>query len=598
MKKPKLMVIGLDSISLTLLDKFAACTPNIRRLMRGGTSGRALPCFPVYTPTNWAALSTGADPGATAAAAWRNECAGRELSTFDRRAIPCDTIFDSAARAGLTTLAISYPSAHPTASPRNMVLAPLDRGLVSNSLVPGRIIEAPPGKDAAFEFDLLQTPAALSGASAAKAAGATEDGAEAASGAKRRASAGKVRARIRRTGRAAWALCISPAGEPVYELQDGRWSEPIRVDIAAPGRPGRCTVRVMVFDAGRRIAISEAYDVGALGKPAALAQKVLNRLDPPVEHSVFYTAMSDLFAKGVEDKAITDMTRRDMTAQADWIVAAAAMVQKARPFDVFYLHHHYPDSVLHHCLSAAEGLRPYTPKQHRLAREAIAMCLRICDRLVGGLMRLAGPKTTVLLVSDHGNVSNRYSCSLLRRLVETGLTRLDSHGKPDRARSQAWPDRVGTWVAVNAKAGTQRYARIQEKVIDALLDWRGKDGKRVVALALRRKDSHVLGYYGQECSDVTFHFNSGFSWFGSPDRSVHEDTHGANHGPQMPVTFSKLSDNLAFFVLKGPRFAAAHRADEQKGYVRLVDMVPTICAASGVPAPRDATGAVRHDLER
>lgn len=105
MRKPKLMVIGLDSVSLTLLDAFADHCPAIRRLMRTGACGHAIPEFPVYTPTNWAALCTGASSSTTGAEGWHNTAAGRRLGTFDRRAITCETIFDSAARAGMRTLA-------------------------------------------------------------------------------------------------------------------------------------------------------------------------------------------------------------------------------------------------------------------------------------------------------------------------------------------------------------------------------------------------------------------------------------------------------------------------------------------------------------
>jgi predicted AlkP superfamily phosphohydrolase/phosphomutase len=77
MHQPRLMVIGLDSVSLTLLDRFKNSCPNIQAFLRRGASGRALPCFPVYTPTNWAALSTGADSSTTGAEGWYNEEAGK-----------------------------------------------------------------------------------------------------------------------------------------------------------------------------------------------------------------------------------------------------------------------------------------------------------------------------------------------------------------------------------------------------------------------------------------------------------------------------------------------------------------------------------------
>jgi hypothetical protein len=279
------------------------------------------------------------------------------------------------------------------------------------------------------------------------------------------------------------------------------------------------------------------------------------------------------------------------------------------PYDVFYLHHHYPDNVMHSFLAAAEGVGDFTSRQRHMAREAIETCLEICDCLVAGLIRLAGRDTTILLVSDHGDVPNRYAASLANRLIETGLTVRGKEGKTDRTKSVAWPsERVGTWVEVNAERGTKRYEELQGAVIDVLLDWKTDasspganefaGGERVVALALRRKDAHVLGYYGAECGDVVFHYNSGFFWGlarGAP--SVVRCAGGANHGPQMPVTFSKLSDNMAFFVMTGPGVRRNLRWDTDKqGYIRLVDMVPTMCHISGVPAPRNVTGAVRYEF--
>jgi len=597
--RPKLMVIGLDSVSLTLLDSFAEACPAIRKLMSQGTAGRAMPCLPVYTPTNWAALSTGADPGTTNAAGWFNETAGEWLSTFDRRAIACDTIFDAAARAKLKTLAMAYPSSHPTRGNSNMVLIPLDRGLVSNCLIPGKIIDVTYDEGGAFGFTLLEAPEAMSGAALAKELGATEDGADLA-GNKRTAAARRVDAMLFRTGERRWKLGFSSDRKrAAFALKPETWSEPIRIDVAAPGRPGTCVVRVMVFDGGKRLAVSEAYDIGALGKPAALAKEVYEELGPPTEHCVFYQAMCKLFDEGNEDETITRLARKDLAAQADWIAKAAAIVQKSRGWDVFYLHYHYPDSVLHRYLAAAEGADSYSKKEQKLAAEAISMCLEICDGLVAKLLRLAGSGTTVLLVSDHGNVPERYQANVHRRLQETGLLKVKNDGTIDKRTSKAWvSEQVALWITVNARPGTYRYSVIQREVIDALLDWRADDGERVIAVALRKKDAPLLGYYGANVGDVVFHYNSGFAWYGGEEALRPTDTQ-AHHGPQMPVTFSNISDNLAFFVLRGPGVRRNRRWDnDNEGYIRLTDLVPTVCHISGVPTPRNATGAVRYSLLR
>jgi len=72
---------------------------------------------------------------------------------------------------------------------------------------------------------------------------------------------------------------------------------------------------------------------------------------------------------------------------------------------------------------------------------------------------------------------------------------------------------------------------------------------------------------------------------------------GASHGPQMPVTFSKLSDTMAFFVLAGPGIRRGRRWDgTARGYPRMVDLVPTICHTARLPTPGHVVGAVRYEM--
>ena len=79
---PKFALIGLDSISLELLERYCSdrATPHLHALMRSGTRGRALSSLPAYTPTNWAALATAAHPGTTGASGWHLRAASKASS--------------------------------------------------------------------------------------------------------------------------------------------------------------------------------------------------------------------------------------------------------------------------------------------------------------------------------------------------------------------------------------------------------------------------------------------------------------------------------------------------------------------------------------
>ncbi len=421
-----------------------------------------------------------------------------------------------------------------------MVLSPLDRGFVSNLLVPGKIVNIQWDTDDKSRFCLLATPKWISGAAMAKAVGATEDGADL-NGAKRKTALKELHAYLFKTGRKQWKLgFVADPRKAGYTLLHEKWSAPIPIEIDAPGRQGKCVLRVMVFNNGERLAVSETYDIGNLGCPKSLAKEIYEKLGSPTEHSIFYSEMCYLFRTDREDKDIIRLAQRDLTAQAKWIIDAAALCMKISPYEMFYLHHHYPDSVMHCYLAASEGAPDYTVKQKRLAKEAMEMCFEICDKLVSGLLKLANPKTTILLVSDHGDVPNQYSFDIEKRFVETKL------------------------LAPNA----------------------------------RKKDAYLLGYHGKDALDVVWHYNSGFAWGGTQARkSVEKKTAGANHGPQMPVTFGKTSDNMAFFVLTGPGVKKNIRwSYETKGHVLLKDLVPTICHISGFPTPLHATGCVRREF--
>jgi hypothetical protein len=570
MHKPKLMLIGLDSLPLSLLDNYAASCPAIRAQMRKGMTGHAIPCLPVWTPTNWATLATGAEAGATGATGWTRTLNGKEMSTFNRRAIGCDTIFDSVARAGMKSLAIQYPGSYPT-RPGNMVIAPLHISLVSNAVVDGRILDLDWAKG-----DCARVSPAAKGRK-------------------------KIHAWIHKHGRN-WNLgLVADPAKAKFPLEHEKWSDPIVFTLPVKSTSGKCMCRVMVFDNGRRLAVTEVYDVGTLGAPASLCRKVLRELGPPVEHSTFEMASERDFGEGkIPSDTIMKLADKDMAEHVKWLADAAILAMKVSAYDVFYLHFHYPDSVLHAYLAASEGTKEYNAKQVRFAKKAVARGLKFCDDLVAKLLKLAGPKTTVLIVSDHGNVPNRFVFDVGKYLIKHGLITCDKKGKIDPRRSKvtAAANFGSVGAAVNAKEGSAKYCSIQQELIDCLLDWKTATGERVVAVALRKKDAQLMGYSGPTCPDVCWHYNSGFSWGAVPGgKLVAPCSVSSNHGPQMPVTFGKTSDNMSFFVLTGPGVKKGARWDEAPhGHVRLVDMLPTACEVAGVPPPLDVTGAVRRRM--
>ena len=62
-KAEKLILIGIDSMMMKRIDKFAkeGRLPNISKIMSSGVASLAYPTIPTTTGPNWTTIATGAD---------------------------------------------------------------------------------------------------------------------------------------------------------------------------------------------------------------------------------------------------------------------------------------------------------------------------------------------------------------------------------------------------------------------------------------------------------------------------------------------------------------------------------------------------------
>jgi len=636
MKPIRLMFIGLDSLSLRLVERFAKAgrLPVLSEFMRTGAACDLLSALPPYTPTNWATLCTGAWTGTHGAGNWDSRKVAdppdrQPLSTFDSRTITCETIFEAAERQGLTSLAIQYPGAWPSRTKNGMVVAPLPYGLSSLLLAGGRIHRPATGdgqqtrpasgwgvpvEEGDREFDeVVELRRTVGGradsAAAAAAAGAHQDGAAVASPSgprDERSDTASLRFHfLLPTGtdqRGKVLLFLSKDDpKPAATLTRDGFSDWVRLTAHFPGGTLPCAVRFRLVERspdGRAATIirSEIYPGAGFTTPDELAGELYEKVGPFFEHTAVPPSNLELY----------DYCLEELDGQTDWIYRTAKHLQSTRGYDLFYLHWHFPDSVLHAQLGAADPESPsYRPKTGPKALEAIGRALERSDAFLGRLLELADEETAIAVVADHGNAANKFGVNLGARLKEAGLIVEGPDGKADPVRSKVRMH--GGWqVCVNLRGRDvdgcvepPQYEAVQERVIDALLDWREPStNRRAVAWALKKQDAHVLGCWGPTCGDVIFTYNPGFAWVkvkGGGSIGVAEG--GANHGPQIPTAATALSSNLAMGLFRGPGIRAGSRRDpEQLGYLRMVDVVPTLCHMAGIEPPRHSQGAVARDL--
>lgn len=651
----KVVLIGLDAVSLPLVEhclRGGARLPAFERLLADGVAAEAVSELPAYTPTNWAVLATGARVGATGAADWVTDTIGTErMSTFDSRAISAQTIFEVCSDAGVRSLAIQYPGSWPRRGD-GMVVAPLPKGLVSFALAGG--IEllsddvARPGARLVAVSDWDQGSGSVAtgiqadvsvlmnelngeaGAAAERRAGVKADGA--APGPDDHGSlSADLRPAVRLTLRMSPgddgsidAAIVTADGGSVA-LVPSTWSDWLRIEM--PGRDHQAVQGTVRFNLrwvapdGRRFSLvrSEIYPIEGFTDPPELAQQLIAEVGPFIESPTILalgqiaddSAIDALLGSLADDLAISF---EEAEYQARWIVQAAELLEARQGWDLLYLHWHFPDTIIHRLLAAADSSAPgYRADLGPTAEWALRRCLEIADGLVAGMRSLAGAEGYAFVVSDHGNVSDRWTANVVVRLVQAGLAAALPDGTLDRARSQVVPFaplqlRVQ---AAHTEDGqpvdVDEYERLQEAAIDALLNWRDPvHGKRVVALALKRQDSQLLGFWGPTAGDVIYCLNDAFSWTDGPPVSLHEAPDlalatlfpvGAHHGSKLPTARSSLSSNMAILLAAGPGIRRGHRWDgDRVGWPRLVDVVPTICHLLGIRPPRQAHGAIISGL--
>lgn len=629
-RHPRAIVVGIDSVSMKLLERFAAegCLPHVTELTARGAALHAMACLPAYTPTNWATLATGAWPGTHGAGLWHDIAPGdppsrRPMSTFDSRAITAETIWEAAERQGITSLVIAYPGSYPSRLNRGMVLAPLPTGLWSWDIAHGREYQRGTHRHGAAELNLqpaeewpgippgsLEAEVTVVEAATREAAatGSVEDGAG--EGAQHERTAEGVSFWLllpKGAGGCDRALLLDARGAaaPVGEMRPGEWSKWIIREFPTDAGPRPAAVRFKLLelslDAGRvRLLRSSVYPTTAFTEPADLSPELVREIGPYFEHA----AMAHVTDFATYQESVYD----EMEYQLDWHVRTAAHLLETRGWDLFYNHWHFPDTVQHHFMSQADPDSPHYDPLH--AEAYLAVLRRSCelsDRLLGGLMRLAGPDTCIALVSDHGNASNKHVCHLDRRLRQAGLLCRTGPGDDapiDWANTLAYPH-GGFQVNVNlfgreanGSVEPQHYERVVREIINALYDWRTDDGLRPVAFALGKKDAPLVGYWGERTGDVVFIYNAGFAW-GHPggEATVAPAPPGANHGPQVPTAETALSSNLGCWVMAGPNIRPGYRRDMNRlGPARLIDFVPTLCHAIGILPPLHCQGAVEYDI--
>lgn len=622
--KKRLMLVGMDGLQLCQVGRFASegSLPNLKELLEVGASGELLPELPAWTPTNWGTIATGALPGSTMLSGWHRR-QDRDLegtwdfSTFSSRACPVETIWEAAERAGVTTLSIFYPLTWPPRTKTGMVVAPLydGPGVIPFDISSGRLWSTVLKDSEYVTVPQTVEPIAVQHENGRLVAHTAI--APSAIGLAREFNFGdrpkEARQEVAPGDSVAVKISFDPstntacieAGGETLTAERGTWTRWLTLDF---GPRGKGSVRFYLFSCnpdseyGLTLAHSSVYPTEGFAYPDELCGDLIKNVGPFLA--------SPIRPPGEEGDSVY---LADYEYQGLWMARAAKRLLETRGWQLYYQHHHVVDSATHHWLNQADpqggGYDPDSaPRFVDLMRRAYV----VADKIVGEFMSMMDEHTVLMVLSDHGNIPIKWGVDYPRVLEAAGLLTRDKDGRIvwEQTRAFMIPQRV-TDIYVNLKGrfprgivGVGDYGRVQEEIIDALLDLRNPDGGRVVAYALRKADAQVVGYDGPECGDVVFVFNSyhGAAVWGvemefPEGQAVIRAKRGANHGTQIATTRTGFSSDLAAAIIAGPGIKKGYARDDKiDGLWKLIDVVPTVSHVMGFPPPKGSRGGIMYDI--
>lgn len=634
----KIYAFGMDGFIVPMMKRFAAegALPHFERLLREGAVNQTLPSFPVWTPTNWATLSTGAHTGTHGVARWRVEVApGQRIDSFDGRANNAERIWNALERAGMQSVAVHYPAAHPS-------------GVKTGFVVDGF---GHPGHRST-DFEVATCQAYTTDAARAEAIEMDHDGTAVrqaqrsvepipplkpaqgwrnlpASKAPPLESRLEVVARLGGDVTSFHLLAVATTGRGydrvlVCRERDGKscvavagtgeWSEWAVADFAIDGGNRSASLRFKLMELaadGSRLKLyrTQATYTDGFTQPEELAGELVERFGPYQEHASMlpYTAgMADF-----------DTALEECEYQGMWFAEVARYMLRERGCSFFICHWHLFDYLNHIHLGDVDPVCPgYAAERAEQYVDYFRRAYQVGDRILGRLWEDADEQTYVGVVSDHGCSPDVRVANIRQFLHEQGFLALKGGEEGlvrdqvreediDWARTRAYlKDDKGFDIFINAEPGPA-FDRIETELLLALRTWVDREvGRNPVAVALPRRDAYLLGQWGDQCGDVVFVWDHGYvsgyygQWRGIAGGGCvgAPNVYGAHHGGFLP-TQSQTSSSFGSWLLAGPGVKQGYeRPVDKLGYIYAADVVPTFCQMLGAEPPRQAQGTVARDL--
>lgn len=291
---------------------------------------------------------------------------------------------------------------------------------------------------------------------------------------------------------------------------------------------------------------------------------------------------------------------------ADWYSKSIHYLLDKEGVEVLLSHFHSVDNIAHTFIRLLKehNNNTYTGTGHNAYSEDeyeewLAGLYEQTDRYLGTFLHYVDEGWTVIITSDHGQVCPQHEpivglgdmapCLNVSLLKELGYTVLKKDENGNELREIDWSktravQQQGNDIFLNIKGRGNKNRGIvepdeayelEEQIMTDLYGYKDpKTGKRVVQLALRKRDAILLGYGGPTAGDIFFATAEGFNYDHCDSLSTCWGERGTSASP--------------IFVAAGK---GIKKGETTERIIRQIDLAPTISALTGVRFPAQCEGS-------
>jgi len=338
--------------------------------------------------------------------------------------------------------------------------------------------------------------------------------------------------------------------------------------------------------------ISNAMDINddALWHPKELHKIVTKNCGP---------AVSGCMLGGYDEQLLKECMIPQWTVQGEWVANSLNYLIDNEGYQAVFSHYHNVDLQGHMIVKfmkdKGQGMLP----EHVYA-ELMEMVYQQTDEYVGRFMHYLDEGWTIIIVSDHAQACPEYGPIAMgepmgvnvRLMEELGYTTIKKDESGNDLHEIDWEHTKavavrGNHIYINLK-GRNPYGivepedkyELEEQIMTDLYGYKHPvTGKRVIAMALRNRDSIHMGLSGEGCGDIIYWTAEGYHF---------------DHGDALSTTLGYADTSIS------PIFIAAGKGIKEgfitERVIREVDVTPTIAAIAGVRMPAQCEGAPAYQI--